>query len=272
MKKGNLIINNNEFLKQYLTQGYFKTKFLDTFQVNQLKEIFQNNFSIKELPDIHDTIANTPTEIIKKVNREINAICEPFLQQVLSNFKIVGSIYFVKKSGENSSLGLHLDPTLTTEEYNNFGVWIPLIDVDEDTGQMCLLPYSQNYLPPYFTPSMPNPYLEFAKDISKKMHCIPMKSGEALVFNNSIVHQTPKNISGKTRVAVVIKIIDANAPVATVFYDESALKNKKVSVYVQEDDFFISEKYKSISPTETSQFLFYVKNLPKKLSLKDIKR
>jgi hypothetical protein len=260
--KGNILINNYFNKEQYNRRGFFKAKCLSSDHIGLILNIFHRSFDIESLPNIYDTIANTPVEIIKLVNKSINEICEPLIQEELSNFKIVCSIFFIKKSGENSEVGLHIDRSMTTEEFNNIAIWIPLIDIDSSIGQMCLLEGAQNILPPYFTPLMPPPFLDTEEEVRPHLTCIDMKAGEALYFNNNIAHCTPINTSGKDRIAVVIKVIDENAPLVTAYYKPEGKIGEKVAVYEQEHDFFYSEKFKLPNPPLSSKFIKFVPNLP----------
>lgn len=250
----------------YKAKGYVSVPFLNDIQISLLERIFHKNFNINELPPVYDTVASTPAETIRAVDDEIIKICLPILQQYLENFYWVCSIYFVKKSAEDSYTGMHLDPSMTMEGYNNVGVWIPLCDIDENNGRICLLSGSENILPPYSTPSMPYAYEHVEHLAEPKLDCLCMKAGNALFFNNSMLHCTQQNKSGTTRLAVIIKLIDANAPLATVYYNPNAEKGEQVSLYEHSKDVFVNGAFRSPTPPENSTFLKFIPELPHILS------
>jgi len=236
----------------------------------KLGEIFSKHFDIELFPKVYDTIAFTETGLIKQVNEEINSECLKELKKILKGFKIVASIFFIKKPGEDSHLSLHIDTSLTIEPYNAMGIWIPLCDIDEATGRFCLLENSNYFLPPYNTPSMPCPYSQVEDMLNPYLRCISMKAGDALIMDNSIVHCTQKNISQKTRIAVVIKIIDQSAPLVTTYYDESAEDGRKVKLYKQDEDFFTTENFRLPTPPASAEFMSYVPGLPKLFQKEEI--
>lgn len=268
--KGNLKFTSEVVSKNYFDKGYVITSLLNQDLVKRLETIFYNNFDVQSLPQVYDTIAATDVITIQKVNDEVNEICQTVLAQTFSNYRIVGSIFFLKKSGEDSYKGMHLDATMTLDGFNNIGVWIPLCDIDEYTGKICLLDNSHRFLPPYHTPSMPCPYSEVETVIEPYLTCLTMKAGDALFFNNSILHCTQKNVSGKTRIAVIIKLIDENAPLVTAYYDENGEIGKKVKLYEHEYDFFITGKFRLPVPPANSRFREYVTELPKSFSADEI--
>jgi hypothetical protein len=255
-----------EAQQSYARQGYVILPFLNDTAVEQLYAVFNRHFSLDTLPEVYDTIATPEESTIKQVYQDIYSVCHPFLEQTVSHYFVAGAIFIVKKSHQESYMGLHIDPSMTLEEYNNIGIWIPLCDVDEQVGRMCLLPQSQYFLPPYNTPSLPCPYSDIEDLVRPDLVCFNMRKGEALFFNNSMLHCTEKNTSVITRIAVVMKLIDESAPLATVYYDPAAEAGKQVSVYEQERNIFTTDKFRSPKPLPGSRFVKYVPELPKEFT------
>lgn len=254
----------------YKKKGFFVVPFLKHSHIKDLESLFHSKFNIDNLPPVFDSIANTDPETIRYVNNEIHKICYPLLNDILGNFKWVCSIFFLKKSSEDSFKGMHLDTSMTTEDYNNVGIWIPLCDIDDRNGKICFLPGSQNFLPPYSNTQIPYAYENVEEYLLPKLECVGMKAGEALFFNNSLLHCTQKNISGNYRIAVIIKVIDSNAPLATVYYDENAPEGEKVKIYEHFNDFFIDGSFKESTPPRDSEFLGFVSNLPKQFEIAEL--
>jgi hypothetical protein len=260
---GNLKFISEENQMQYEKNGYLTIPLLNTGQVAQLAQIFHRHFNITTVPTVYDTVADTPVDRVRQVHEEINEVCKSALHNLVQNFRIAASIFIIKKSGEDSYKGVHLDASMTAQGYNNVGIWIPLCDIDEQTGRMCLFGNSQHFLPPYSTPSMPNSFEQTEDMVEKHLTCFSMKKGEALFFNNNMIHCTQKNTSGKTRIAAVIKLLDENAPLVTAYYDSTAAKDEMVSLYQHEEAFFLPAAFKSQKPPINSRFIGYVPGLPK---------
>lgn len=269
---GNLRFINDEYNRKYFRDGFLTAPFLKPEEIDLINNVFHRHFHFANMPSIYDTIAETPPETIEAVNLELNAICETILKKLLINYRIVGSIFFIKKPGEDTYKEFHIDPSMTKEGYNNIGIWIPLCDIDEQTGRMCLLKHSHQFLPPYYSTSMPYPYREVEHIIAPHVICFTQHAGEALFFNNSMLHCTQKNTSGKIRIAVIIKLIDENAPLVTPYYDAEEEPDKQVSIYQHNYDFFVKCNFRNASPPEQSKFLGYLPGLPKIFNEAEIKR
>lgn len=261
-KKGNLRFKNFEQEVLYRKKGIVHSAFLNQEEIKGLKQVFYNHFKFDDLPDIYDTMAKEPVDKIKDVSEQIVAVCKEKLDQIIENYKVTCCIYFTKKKGDNTEITMHVDPSMTHEDYNNIGIWIPLVDVDNNTGRMCLLEGGQHLMPPYYNAAMPAPYLAISDEIIEFMRPYDMKAGEALFFNNSIPHYSEKNITEQLRIAAVIKIVDDNAPVVTAYYDPEEDSSSKVKIYEHHDAFFISEGFKSNQPPKSSKFIKEVNDLP----------
>ena len=261
---------SSDIQKAYDAHGYAVTPLIDQQKIQQLAGIFSKYFSTDGLPSVYDTIAMTEAETIAKVNEEINQVCSEDLSKLLTGFRIVCSIFFIKKPGADSHLSLHVDTSLTVPPHHAMGIWIPLCDIDETTGRFCVLEKSEHYLPPYNTPSIPYSYNEVESMLDPYLTCLSMRAGDALIMNNSLLHATQKNTSDKTRVAVVIKVVDETAPLVTTYYDETAEPGKKVKLYKQSNDFFTTGKFRSAVPPEGAEFVSYVPELPKVFSKEEI--
>jgi len=261
--RGNLKFLSEEHHSRYFKHGYLTIPFLNPYQVSQLEQIFNRNFDISAVPSVYDTVADIPIEKVESVYHQINEVCQSNFDKVVKNYRIVASIFIIKKSEDDSYKGVHLDASMTLEGYNNIGIWIPLCDVDEQTGRICLLDNSHHFLPPYNIPSMPCAFHHIESIVEQHLTCISMRSGDALFFNNSMLHCTQKNRSGKTRIAVVIKLIDVNAPKVTAYYDENSPEGKKLRLYQHEDNFFLPGAFKMPMPPPSSRFVGYVPELPR---------
>lgn len=260
---GNLSFLSKKLQEEYDKKGYLTTTLLDQPQIAALEQIFHNYFDLSAIPTVYNTVGDVPVDLMTIVSANINQICANFLDTIVQNYRIVASIFIVKKSDENSHIGAHIDGSMTLEGYHNIGIWIPLCDINDQTGKICILNNSQHYLPPYSTTFMPHPYRQVEDFVEQNLTSFSVKTGEAFFFNNSILHCTKKNISGKVRIAVLVKLIDANAPLVTAYYEETAPSGQKVKLYQHEETFFLPASFKSSVPPASSCFVRYVPELPK---------
>ena len=260
--KGNLVFKDSKHQEEYISKGYTIIPLLDNHEVTKLETVFYDNFNVDTLSSVYDTIAIAEVDKIQRINEMINNIIAPKTHAVIAKAQIIASIFILKKSSDDSFLGVHLDPSMTTEDYNNIGVWIPLCQIDKSAGRMCFLPQSQYFIPPFNTSSIPCAYSDIESHLKPEMICLDMQAGDALFFNNSMLHCTEKNTSGRNRIAVVSKLIDENAPLATVYYNPNASEGKQVSLYQHYENIFLNGKFRDSYPPESSNFIKHVPELP----------
>lgn len=265
-----LFFNDPKLQSDYVRNGYVVTNFLEQAKVKALENEFYKIFGgkLSQLPSVYDTIATEDVETINKVNEAINRVCAESIHALISNARIVASIFILKKPGNDSFKGLHVDATMTTEEYNNVGVWIPLCAVDENVGRMCLVRGTQHTVK-YNTPSMPCPYHDIETELLKEMICFDMLPGQALFFDNRMLHCTEMNKSSTNRIAVVSKLIDVDAPLVTTYYLPENQQGEKVMLYEHIENIFESDAFRLPTPPSSSKFIGYVNDLPKQVTLEE---
>lgn len=259
--KGNLIFKSAEQQARLAGDGYFITPLLSPSEITGLRDLFYSCFKEAELPEVFDSLNGVDAATRKKINDGVFAICNDALSRVIENYKVVVSLYFSKKSGNSSAIGRHVDPSMTLEDYNHIGFWIPLVDVNEETGKFYFLRGSQNYTPPYFALSIPHPYQKVDHLAAEYMHGVKVRAGEAIVFHNRVLHGTASNISGQTRVAVIIKVIDNNAPLVNAWLDESNA-GSAVELYSLPDDYYVSNDWRKVERPSSAVHIGYLNGAP----------
>ena len=139
---------------------------------------------------------------------------------------------------QNSELGIHQDWTIVDE--NNFvalNCWIPLTDVDELNGALCVIPGS--HYPAYHTVRTPtSPFFFSGNEDALIPHAIPMrvKAGEAVILNQSVIHYSPPNRSDKIRKAITAGVKSIGAP---MLFHYKMPHEDKLEVFDMPEDFLI---------------------------------
>ncbi|QLE44451.1 glycosyltransferase [Nostoc sp. C052] len=140
-----------------------------------------------------------------------------------------------------SEMPLHQDPSLVDEtSLTSFGVWCPLIDVDEQNG--CLQVVKKSHL----LNSKPRPIFVFdgfsySQEIlsilqQNYLSSISMKAGQALVYDKRLFHGSPPNTTIVERVAAVCSLVPQN--ILTHFCYRETLTSEKLQVFEVEDEFY----------------------------------
>lgn len=237
----------------------FKNKYSNAvFKDKKLQEQLEENgfvivpfYSDEDIKNLHqfytkNTTSNNngfqPTTYVESLEYRLQAstfiknIAQKYLDYYLENYKTFMGSYIVKHNDKNSELGVHQDMTLVDEsKFMGINTWIPLCDTNEKNGALYVIPKSHRIFPTYRNATIPNIYDKYYQEIKKYMQPIYMKAGEAIFFDNSIIHFSPINRSDEVRIATNIFLTHQDARI-TIAYKEK--EQNRIELYEQGDDFF----------------------------------
>ena len=237
--------NNKHILKdtnlQYQLQenGFVIIPFYTKEDIEHLK-VFYNNITPNDTKGFQPTTYFHDNDYRIKASNEILKIAVPHIEDHLENYKIFMGSFIVKYADKNSELGVHQDMTLVDEsKFMGINIWSPLCDTNEENGALYLIPKSHRLFPTYRAATIPNVYDKYVELVKKYMQPVYLKAGEAILFDNSIMHFSPINKSNEVRIATNV-FITHNEAVITICYNDK--EKNKIELFEQEDDFFTSYK------------------------------
>jgi hypothetical protein len=67
---------------------------------------------------------------------------------------------------------------------------------------------------------------------------VPLQAGQAIIYDHSLVHATPPNLSGRTRVAANLVVVPQEAQLVHCFLDDSG-PVPRCEVFAVSEEFFI---------------------------------
>jgi phytanoyl-CoA hydroxylase len=106
---------------------------------------------------------------------------------------------------ENQSIFFqHQDYVYNIGSSNSVTVWIPFQDVDKDTGALLCVPGSHD------GKIYPNKGGVITQEHKFDFQVCPVRFGEALIFNQKLVHQSGRNVSNKIRFSIQLRFTDAS--------------------------------------------------------------
>lgn len=147
----------------------------------------------------------------------------PLSNKVLENYKPVLAVYTVKRPGTNSNMLLHQDWSLVEEtKFRSVSVWVALCDTNFSNGNMQVAPYSHIYAPFPRGMNMPVPF----ENIRNKIHesylsNLPLRKGDAIVFDHKLIHASPENNTDQLRLAAVLALIPEEAELVHYYKNEN---------------------------------------------------
>ncbi|MEZ4931482.1 MAG: phytanoyl-CoA dioxygenase family protein [Saprospiraceae bacterium] len=222
-------------------EGIKVIPFLDSGQLTQLKELYASEHDIQDAEGgMFYSVYSQDVAYRKRVHDQIDHILRPSLDAILSGYRPVLNSFIIKAPGPKSEFALHQDTTgLDEQKYSALNIWIALEDVGIEDGALCVVRKSHHFFSPYRSISFPPPYKNISDIVRQYLEPITVKAGEAIVFDNRLLHNSLPNLSGKPRVAVVSGIFPKEANLMTCFKDPSE-PTANIELIEHPDDFLLT--------------------------------
>jgi len=187
----------------------------------------------------HCTFLDTNLEYKERAQELIRRVYQPLIDEYVIDYRILTGNFYVKMPG-TGRFQIHQNwPTTEDLALTTLTVWAPFHDTDYTNGTLCVVPGSHKIVPDVASPQRP-PFFASFEDELIDHHLVPMEleAGEALIFDDSLLHWSPENRSDAPRRAVQIETVPAEAP--TVLYHLGEHDGaERWDLYEVDDRFFI---------------------------------
>jgi ectoine hydroxylase-related dioxygenase (phytanoyl-CoA dioxygenase family) len=228
------IYKDKQFLKFGITKLNFDKNELNKI-INQINPLISNVISKNNY-----TVTLFSKDIESK--KFINAIVESFIETnapfLLNNYTILLSNLIIKPP-KNGQFPVHQNWTFVDESVSrSYTLWIPLVNTTAENGSLEFVLGTHNLFndekrghnTPYF----------FLKDTPKlNQYLIPfyLNLGEALLFDDAILHYSAINNSSQMRVAIQVTLVPKNSGLFHYAFSKGFFSNK-LKTYQVEKFFF----------------------------------
>lgn len=230
----------NKVLQAMLNEdGFTVVDFLNEAELKRLYEAYTrlhpdavNGFYISVFskdPDYRQAVDNI---ILAEMQRGID--------HYFHNYKVHCGTFIIKGNDEKSTMKIHQDMTLVNESvYTSINIWIPLVDINKENGAIALLPRSHRLFKTYRGSSLPNIYDGMEASLYKIMKPLSLKAGQAVIFDQSIIHFSQVNQSGQPRPVVNTLIMHRDADIQTCYRDKNSSR-QEIELFEQAPDFMVN--------------------------------
>ncbi|MBL7777690.1 MAG: phytanoyl-CoA dioxygenase family protein [Chitinophagales bacterium] len=237
----NVIVKEKSHRHMLLNHGYFVADFADENTLQKIDAFYRlhHHFNANNGGSFW-SIYSQNEQYKRETHQFLEEVLLTFKKNYLQQFRTLINAFVVKTSGKNSAFDLHQDTTAMDEErYSPLSIWIPLQDVNETNGCLHIVPYTHHYTSYYRAVSVPSKFSRVAHLASEYAVPIPVSRGQALFFDNRVLHLSPPFDNGLERVAVVCGVMPQIAAYINCFKNEAG----DIEVYEQQDDFVLSNPY-----------------------------
>lgn len=210
------IFKDPQLQQDFEANGFVKLQVLDAEDIETLLAFYQTlDNSHRTDYGFHVSLDNQDRAFVDAVSQKIRSVIQPKAEAYLDRCKVFTSSFVIKEPGPKAIVPPHQDWTFVDEsKFDSCTFWVPLQDVHMDNGALGVIPGSHKFFD-HHRPS-PSPQAKSALSdhiftIFPYLKIIDMKAGEALVFNNRLIHASPPNTTEVPRIAAGIGITQEEA-------------------------------------------------------------
>lgn len=187
------------------------------------------------------TILSGDARLRAEVHQAIRSVIEAPLRELLDDHRIIVCTFARKRAGcADGAVPMHQDWSFVDEtRHASFGVWCPLIDVDLGNGCLQVVRGSHNADHPPRAAGSAFLYPSLLDRLKDCLTSVPMRAGQAMLFDNRLFHCSPTNVSATDRVAATAVLRPA---AARLRYYHQLDRNRPhlVEAFEVADDFYLT--------------------------------
>lgn len=264
----------------YFENGYIKTNLLKKGIVQRtLDKILSlkpdDNYAPnrKGASTYHCTFLDTNEDYKRASNKLFKDIFNPIVDQLFYDYHVWNANLYVKPPGEGK-FEIHQNWThVKNEKDTSFTIWCPLVDTNKENGTIWLVEGSHKILPDIATLNVPYYFKEFEnKLVDNYLKPIDCKAGDAVIFEDGVIHFSDLNRSKEPRYALQILIGPKNIKPVYYYYDKSK-PELGFEVFEINDEFFMKNNYQTFHKKPSDQkSLGFVPNHNKLISELEFKK
>ncbi|HXH20285.1 MAG TPA: phytanoyl-CoA dioxygenase family protein [Chitinophagales bacterium] len=234
------IIRSDDLEDTINEEGYAVIPFLNADEVNFLLKKFREYFPVySHLPSRFNSNDNCDSKSRTEIYHIIEQTVKPHTDRLFKNYKMPGAIFYMKQRQKVNDISLHFDPALLLNEHlePHLGIWCPLVDTNEENGNIQVIPRSHRWGAYITNPmSIHSPLDKYRSLLDERLVSIPLRAGEAVLWDDRIAHSSTINRSQQDRYTITMRFIHENSRQASFL----GTPDKRVYVYSQEDGWYLS--------------------------------
>lgn len=171
-------------------------------------------------------------------DRLVREVLTSHVEALLDRYRILSCGFFIK-APRGGELDLHAH-WLVTESLQDtvVNIWCPLQETTVANGTFHAVPGSHKIFPEIITFGYKPFYHEYAALIREQYSLpLPSQPGQAVIFDDTMFHWSPDNLTDQPRYALHCTCIPREATATYIYFDKAA--PQQFEVYEADDAFFV---------------------------------
>ena len=215
--------------------GFVVVPFYTQEEILELTELYQR-LHPKDEKGFFPSTFSQDKHYRATADTEIRRLCARSIDKYLEDIKVICGSFIVKSPGPESAMCVHQDMTLVDEsKYTGINIWVPLIDLTPTNGAIQVLRGSHRIYPTYRGSTVPEIYAEVNEEIKDCMETLYLKAGEAVIFDQSIIHYSDANLSDGVRIVTNTYFTHKDATFRIAYWNKDF--GKKVELFDEPENF-----------------------------------
>lgn len=232
--------------EQFWKQGYLKVPFLNKVQLHSLRSLHQDlrpdhRYNTQDARVSYHFSFLDPNRAYKEaVFKGVQGIVAASMETHLNAYEPL-IVNFVQKEPGKGEVPVHQNWNFVDEQsFCSISIWCPLVDVHAHCGALEMIPGTHRMFRNVLrSPSIPWFFRRYDQVlIDEYLEVVPVMAGEALIFDDSIIHYSKPNQGDYDRTVVqVIAVPKAAQP--KHYYQKKRLLGSAFYELDVDSDFFL---------------------------------
>ncbi|MCO5233311.1 MAG: phytanoyl-CoA dioxygenase family protein [Chitinophagales bacterium] len=232
------VFKDDKIQADFEKNGYVILPFYTPEEIAELEALYFKMHPEEDLGFFPSTFSSDH-EYRKVADSEIRRICQKHIEHYCQNFRVMNGAFIVKTPSPKSGMCVHQDMSLVDEsKYTGINIWVPLTDLTIENGALFVLPGSHRLFPTYRGSSIPEFFSPVMNEIIDYLQPVLIKAGQAVFFDQSIIHFSPPNFSDRPRIVTNTYFTHQDTEFRTYYWDGET--PNKIEVFEQDKDFMLN--------------------------------
>ena len=213
-------------------------------------------------PGFSSTVLSGDSAHRAAVDAAIRSIIERPLAAVVTGWRLVFCTFVAKAPSDGASaVPMHQDWSFVDEgRFTALGVWCPTVDMSAENGCLQIVEGSHRLAHPHRPACTPFFYKAAERELRRHLTNVPMRAGQAAVFDQRLFHCSPPNRSPVERVAATALLVPGDAPLR-YYHAVTPRDPSVVEVFEVPDTFYLHHPVGTRPASGTSLGVFRLEEL-----------
>jgi len=220
-------------------EGIVQIPLLNTDDLESLRALYESIPASHGDRSFHSTMFINDPAYRKLIDAALREFILPKIFGYLEGFEMLFANFIIKEPSANTAVAIHQDWNFCAPEHLSFNIWIPLVDINEQTGRFYALKGSHKIFNNIrYTPYENDRYDGVKEYVLSHSSAFTPLAGEALIYHGAVIHYSDSNISNNRRLAIGCVMVEKNVPL--LHYYRPFPGDKRLEIYAVDPIFYNS--------------------------------